>query len=141
MALGLMESRLMRLHCSCFVLDLCRTELSVYTGIDEKELTRLEMASILCFGDKPHSQIMESMPERSGITAQKELFEPTLAEVSRVLNNKNSIPERSGITAQKELFEPTLAEVSRVFNNKNTLSGVIFFSFKVEFCYLPCVRF
>ncbi|XP_061179951.1 E3 ubiquitin-protein ligase ubr3-like [Saccostrea echinata] len=53
-----------------------------YLGITEKELTHLEMATILCFGDKPHSQIMDSMPERSGITGQKELFEPTLAEIA-----------------------------------------------------------
>lgn len=55
----------------------------VCTGIGDKELTRLEMATILCFGDKPYSQIMDSMPERSGITGQKELFEPTLSEVRR----------------------------------------------------------
>lgn len=56
--------------------------LLLFSGIGDKELTRFEMATILCFGDKPYSQIMDSMPERSGITGQKELFEPTLSEVS-----------------------------------------------------------
>ncbi|XP_052682389.1 E3 ubiquitin-protein ligase ubr3-like [Crassostrea angulata] len=66
------------------VLQLFTTLLGVrtYLGIGDKELTRFEMATILCFGDKPYSQIMDSMPERSGITGQKELFEPTLSEIA-----------------------------------------------------------
>ncbi|KAK3103122.1 hypothetical protein FSP39_016629 [Pinctada imbricata] len=54
-----------------------------YLGINDKDLTRLEMSTILCIADRQHSQLMDMMPERSGMTGHgKELFEPTLAEIA-----------------------------------------------------------
>lgn len=50
--------------------------------MDERELVRLEMATLLCVGDRTHSQLSDLMPEKSGMSGLgKELFEPTLKEV------------------------------------------------------------
>ncbi|XP_025832184.1 E3 ubiquitin-protein ligase Ubr3 isoform X1 [Agrilus planipennis] len=50
-------------------------------GLSETELNRLEMITLLCMGDKTHSQLMELMPERCG-TSQSRDFESLLAEVA-----------------------------------------------------------
>ena len=51
--------------------------------MEEKELTRLEMATLLFVNDRQHSQLMDLMPEKSGMTGHsKDLFEPTLKDVS-----------------------------------------------------------
>ena len=55
----------------------------VFIGIKETMLTRLEMSTLLCMADRQHSQLMDLMPEKSGMTGHgKELFDPTLKEVS-----------------------------------------------------------
>ena len=52
-------------------------------GMDEKELTRLEMATLLFVNDRHHSQLSDLMPEKSGMTGHgKDLFEPTLKDVA-----------------------------------------------------------
>lgn len=35
-------------------------------GLNEQELTRLEMVTLLCMVDKTHSQLSEHMPEKCG---------------------------------------------------------------------------
>lgn len=50
-------------------------------GLSETELNRLEMVTLLCMGDKTHSQLMELMPEKCG-TSQSRDFESLLAEVA-----------------------------------------------------------
>ena len=40
----------------------------------------LEMVTLLCMGDKTHSQLMELMPERCGTTQNRD-FEAILREV------------------------------------------------------------
>lgn len=51
--------------------------------MSDKELTRLEMATLLFVNDRQHSQLMDLMPEKSGMTGHgKDLFEPTLKDVS-----------------------------------------------------------
>lgn len=50
-------------------------------GLTETGLNRLEMITLLCMGDKTHSQLMELMPERCG-TSQSRDFETLLAEVA-----------------------------------------------------------
>ncbi|VEN36567.1 unnamed protein product [Callosobruchus maculatus] len=50
-------------------------------GLTETALNRLEMVTLLCMGDKTHSQLMELMPERCG-TSQSRDFEALLAEVA-----------------------------------------------------------
>ncbi|XP_041366438.1 E3 ubiquitin-protein ligase UBR3-like [Gigantopelta aegis] len=54
-----------------------------YLGIGDKELVRLEMASLLCMGDRQHSQLQDLMPEKSGVSGHgKEYFESTLKELA-----------------------------------------------------------
>ena len=51
--------------------------------MDEKELTRLEMVTLLFVNDRHHSQLMDLMPEKSGTPGHsKDLFEPTLKNVA-----------------------------------------------------------
>ncbi|XP_017785571.1 PREDICTED: E3 ubiquitin-protein ligase UBR3 isoform X2 [Nicrophorus vespilloides] len=50
-------------------------------GLLETDVNRLEMITLLCMGDKTHSQLMELMPERCG-TSQSRDFEALLAEVA-----------------------------------------------------------
>ncbi|KAL4222682.1 E3 ubiquitin-protein ligase ubr3 [Mactra antiquata] len=54
-----------------------------YLGMQDQELTRLEMATLLFVNDRQHSQLMDLMPEKSGMTGHgKDLFEPTLKDVA-----------------------------------------------------------
>lgn len=50
-------------------------------GLSETALNRLEMVTLLCMGDKTHSQLMELMPERCGMSESRD-FESLLAEVA-----------------------------------------------------------
>ncbi|XP_057658362.1 E3 ubiquitin-protein ligase Ubr3 isoform X2 [Diorhabda carinulata] len=50
-------------------------------GLLETSLNRLEMVTLLCMGDKTHSQLMELMPERCGMSESRD-FESLLAEVA-----------------------------------------------------------
>ena len=43
---------------------------------------REEMVSLLAMSDRTHSQLMDTMPEKCGLTGQAKDFEPTLKEVS-----------------------------------------------------------
>lgn len=74
----------------CLTLTICYYEYTMFgekmmafiSGMSEKELTRLEMATLLCVNDRQHSQLMDNMPEKSGGTGHgKELFQITLEEV------------------------------------------------------------
>ncbi|KAK4316848.1 hypothetical protein Pmani_012025 [Petrolisthes manimaculis] len=51
-------------------------------GLSESELAQLEMVTLLCMGDKTHSQLMEFMPEKCGSAAQSRDFEAVLSKVS-----------------------------------------------------------
>ncbi|XP_071532346.1 E3 ubiquitin-protein ligase Ubr3 isoform X3 [Panulirus ornatus] len=51
-------------------------------GLSESELAQLEMVTLLCMGDKTHSQLMEFMPEKCGSAAQSRDFETVLSKVS-----------------------------------------------------------
>ena len=42
---------------------------------------RQEMVSLLAMSDRTHSQLMDTMPEKCGLTGQAKDFEPTLKEV------------------------------------------------------------
>lgn len=54
-----------------------------YLGINEEDLIRKEMASLLCMNDRQHSTLMDLMPERTGVNGlAKELFEPTLQNLA-----------------------------------------------------------
>lgn len=54
--------------------------LRINLGLSDTDHNRLEMVTLLCMGDKTHSQLMELMPERCG-TSQCRDFETLLAEV------------------------------------------------------------
>ena len=52
--------------------------------MNESELMRKEMASLLCMNDRQHSTLLDLMPEKTGVSGwAKELFEPTLKEVRK----------------------------------------------------------
>jgi hypothetical protein len=50
-------------------------------GINQGQLTELELVTLLCMGDKTHSALMELMPERCGSTQNRD-FDSVLAEVA-----------------------------------------------------------
>lgn len=52
-----------------------------FQGLSESELAQLEMVTLLCMGDKTHSQLMEYMPEKCGSAAQSRDFETVLSRV------------------------------------------------------------
>lgn len=91
------------------LLTFLATLLAVRTnlGLSELELNRLEMVTLLCMGDKTHSQLMELMPERCG-TAQSRDFEQLLASVAdyRAPNLEASGNMQQGMYAPKpEVWE------------------------------------
>ena len=57
-------------------------------GLSDPEMSCLEMVTLLCMGDKTHSQLMELMPERCGTTQNRD-FESVLAEVCHFNRKKN----------------------------------------------------
>lgn len=70
------------------ILESCLTFLATLVtvrtniGLSESELAKLEMVTLLCMGDKTHSQLMECMPEKCGSAAQSRDFEAVLSKVS-----------------------------------------------------------
>lgn len=51
-------------------------------GMSEAEVTRQEMVSLLCMGDRTHSQLMDLLPEKCGTSAHSRDFEAHLQEVA-----------------------------------------------------------
>lgn len=86
------------------LLTFLATLLAVRTnlGLSDLELNRLEMVTLLCMGDKTHSQLMELMPERCG-TSQSRDFEQLLASVAdyRAPNLEASGNMQQGMYAPK----------------------------------------
>ncbi|XP_012275050.1 E3 ubiquitin-protein ligase Ubr3 isoform X2 [Orussus abietinus] len=81
-------------------------------GLSDLEMSCLEMVTLLCMGDKTHSQLMELMPERCGTTQNRD-FESVLAEVAqyRAPNLEASGNMQQGMYGPKprvwdELFDP-----------------------------------
>ncbi|XP_031787991.1 E3 ubiquitin-protein ligase Ubr3 isoform X1 [Nasonia vitripennis] len=81
-------------------------------GLSDVEMSRLEMVTLLCMGDKTHSQLMEYMPERCGNTQNRD-FEAILVEVAhyRAPNLEASGNMQQGMYGPKprvwdELFDP-----------------------------------
>ena len=52
-------------------------------GLSEQDLTRLEMVTLLCMGDKTHSSLEEHMPEKCGNGVLADDFEHILSEVGQ----------------------------------------------------------
>ncbi|KAL6258401.1 hypothetical protein P5V15_010359 [Pogonomyrmex californicus] len=81
-------------------------------GLSDSDMSRLEMVTLLCMGDKTHSQLMELMPERCGTTQNRD-FESVLADVAqyRAPNLEASGNMQQGMYGPKarvwdELFDP-----------------------------------
>nr|XP_034188211.1 E3 ubiquitin-protein ligase Ubr3 isoform X2 [Osmia lignaria] len=81
-------------------------------GLSDPEMSRLEMVTLLCMGDKTHSQLMELMPERCGSTQNRD-FEAVLADVAvyRAPNLEASGNMQQGMYGPQprvweELFDP-----------------------------------
>lgn len=51
-------------------------------GMSEEEVTRQEMVSLLCMSDRTHSQLMDLLPENSGMTSLNRDFESILNKVA-----------------------------------------------------------
>lgn len=51
-------------------------------GLTDTEVSHLEMVTLLCMGDRTHSQLTDLMPERSGATLNRD-FENVLSEVAQ----------------------------------------------------------
>ncbi|XP_014242045.1 E3 ubiquitin-protein ligase Ubr3 isoform X2 [Cimex lectularius] len=66
---------------SCLTFLASLISLRTNLGANQSRLSQLEMVTLLCMGDKTHSQLMELMPERCG-TVQSRDFESALAEVA-----------------------------------------------------------
>ncbi|XP_053987373.1 E3 ubiquitin-protein ligase Ubr3 [Hylaeus volcanicus] len=81
-------------------------------GLSDPEMSCLELVTLLCMGDKTHSQLMELMPERCG-TPQNRDFESVLADIAqyRAPNLEASGNMQQGMYGPKprvwdELFDP-----------------------------------
>ncbi|XP_014216341.1 E3 ubiquitin-protein ligase Ubr3 [Copidosoma floridanum] len=81
-------------------------------GLSDAEMSCLEMVTLLCMGDKTHSQLMELMPERCGTTQNRD-FDSVLKEVAhyRAPNLEASGNMQQGMYGPKprvwdELFNP-----------------------------------
>lgn len=71
---------LMMENCLIFLSTLASIRTAL--GMSDGDLVTLEMVTLLCMGDKTHSQLMELMPERCGNSSQSRDFEMVLAKVA-----------------------------------------------------------
>ena len=67
---------------SCLIFLVSVLSLRTNLGLEEAELAKLEMVSLLCMGDKTHSLLHEHMPEKSGNSIPVELFDEQLKDVA-----------------------------------------------------------
>ncbi|KAK2143057.1 hypothetical protein LSH36_882g00050 [Paralvinella palmiformis] len=51
-------------------------------GMTESETTRLDMITLLCMADRTHSQLLDLMPEKCGLTAHNKDFDCILKEIA-----------------------------------------------------------
>lgn len=65
-------------------LNFLTTLMATHTNIGqtEEEVTRQEMVSLLCMSDRTHSQLLDLLPEKCGITSQNKDFESILTKVA-----------------------------------------------------------
>ena len=84
-----------------------------FIGLDEAELTRQEMVSLLCIADRTHSHLMDMMPEKCGLTGQTKHFESTLKEVVMILIIINKTINYNNNNRNKDCY------CSNIYNNIN----------------------
>lgn len=68
---------------SCLIFLTSILTLRTNLGLDEEALSKLEMVSLLCMGDRTHSSLHEQMPEKYGSNLPLELFDSVLSEVAQ----------------------------------------------------------
>ncbi|XP_058794286.1 E3 ubiquitin-protein ligase Ubr3 isoform X2 [Phymastichus coffea] len=97
---------------SCLTFLTTLVDVRTNLGLSDPEMSCLEMVTLLCMGDKTHSQLMELMPERCGTTQNRD-FESVLAEVAqyKAPNLEASGQMNQGMYIPKahvweELFDP-----------------------------------
>lgn len=107
---GEKSSTLMLESCLTFLATLMNVRTNL--GLSDNAMSGLEMVTLLCMGDKTHSQLMELMPERCG-TPQNRNFESILAETAqyKAPNLEASGNMQQGMYGPKpyvwdELFDP-----------------------------------
>ncbi|XP_053595393.1 E3 ubiquitin-protein ligase Ubr3 [Microplitis demolitor] len=86
---------------SCLIFLATLISVRTNLGLTDSEVSHLEMVTLLCMGDKTHSQLMDLMPERCGTTPNRD-FEPVLGEVAQY---KAPNLEASG-TMQQGMYGP-----------------------------------
>ncbi|XP_046390043.1 E3 ubiquitin-protein ligase Ubr3 isoform X2 [Ischnura elegans] len=97
---------------SCLTFLASLMDIRTNLGMSDASLSQLEMVTLLCMGDKTHSQLIELMPERCG-TAQSRDFESVLSEVAdyRAPNLEASGNMQQGMYVPKpkvweEMYDP-----------------------------------
>ena len=68
---------------ACLIFMVSILSLRTNLGLTDEILTRLEMVSLLCMGDKTHSALYEHMPEKCGTSVPLQLFDNVLSEVAQ----------------------------------------------------------
>ena len=58
------------------------TGLLLCVGLTDEQITRLEMVTLLCTNDRTHSQLVDSLPEKCGLSGQVKEFDSTLQSVA-----------------------------------------------------------
>lgn len=67
---------------SCLLFCATLTSSRINLGMSDENLMAVEMSTLLCKGDKLHSELMELLPERCGSDSQLKNFEKVLAQVA-----------------------------------------------------------
>uniref|UniRef100_A0A0C9QRP8 E3 ubiquitin-protein ligase n=1 Tax=Fopius arisanus TaxID=64838 RepID=A0A0C9QRP8_9HYME len=67
---------------SCLIFLATLINVRTNLGLSDSQVSHLEMVTLLCMGDKTHSQLIELMPERCGTTPNRD-FEEVLADVAQ----------------------------------------------------------
>ena len=68
---------------NCLIYLVSLLALRTNSGLDEEQLIRLEMVSLLCMGDRTHSNLHEFIPAKYGVSVSLELFDAVLFDVAQ----------------------------------------------------------
>ena len=68
---------------NCLIFLVSLLALRTNLGLDEEQLIRLEMVSLLCMGDRTHSTLHEHIPAKYGVSVSLELLDSVLFDVAQ----------------------------------------------------------
>ncbi|CAD6218621.1 GSCOCG00011463001-RA-CDS [Cotesia congregata] len=121
---------------SCLIFLATLISVRTNLGLTDSEVSHLEMVTLLCMGDKTHSQLMDLMPERCGTTPNRD-FEPVLAEVAqyKAPNLEASGTMQQGMYGPKpkvweELYDPLYVLLQYVKSTKLKSSSTLWPPFR-----------